>query len=90
MSKKIKTWSDDVKVGIWDDQWTLALYDDKAILHAPYVKWVNNSGSLAEHVVRFDAESGTKTLEQFRKIAAQEIEDEEDYTERIKELVWDY
>jgi hypothetical protein len=89
MSKKIKTWSDDIKVGIYDDQWALTLYDDKAILHMPYVKWVNNSGSLAESVTRFDAESGAKTLAQFHKIAAQEIEDGEDYTERIQELVWD-
>ena len=90
MSKKIKTWSDDIKVGIYDDQWTLALYDDKAILHMPYVKWVNNSGSLSEHVTRYDAESRSQMLAKFRKIAAQEIEDGEDYTERIKELVWDY
>jgi hypothetical protein len=90
MSKKIKTWSDDIKVGIYDDQWTLTLYDDKAILHMPYVKWINNSGSLAQHITRFDVDSGAKTLAQFRKIATQEMEDEEDYTERIKELVWDY
>jgi hypothetical protein len=88
MSKKIKTWSDDIKVGIWDDRWSLALYDDKAILHMPYVKWINNSGSLAEHVTRFDAESGAKMLAKFHKIAAQEKEDEEDYTERIQELIW--
>lgn len=90
MSKKIKVWSDDIKVGIWDDEWTLALYDDKAILHMPYVKWVNNNGSLKEHVIRFDAESGAGMLAKFHKIAAQEIEDGEDYTERISELVWDY
>jgi len=90
MSKKIKTWSNDIKVGIWDNEtWTLTLYNDKAILHMPYVKWIGNSGSLDEHVTRFDTESGGKMLERFKKIASQEIEDGEDYTERIKELVWD-
>lgn len=86
-SKKIKTWSDDIKVGIWDDQWTLTLYTDKAILHMPYVKWVNNSGSLTEHVMRYDANDRDFAI--FQKIATQEIEDGEDYTERIQELVWE-
>lgn len=87
MSKKIKTWSDDVKVGIWDDQWDLTLYDDKAILHMPYVKWVNNSGSLASHTTRFSVDDSM--YGKFAKIAKQEEEDGEDYTDAIQELIWD-
>lgn len=88
MSIKIKTWRDDIKVGIWDDQWSLALYDDKAILHMPYVKWVSNSGTLGTHVTKFPADS--QQHQKFLAIAKEEIEDGEDYTERIQELIWEY
>lgn len=90
MSKNIKTWNNDIKVGIWESEWTLRLYDDKAILHMPYVKWVNNSGSLAERTTRFDATSGPRIFAAIKKIAAREKEDGEDYTEEIKELIWDF
>ncbi|MCK9432341.1 MAG: hypothetical protein M0R00_05225 [Candidatus Omnitrophica bacterium] len=88
MRKIIKVWCDDVKVGIWDDEWELKLYEDAAILHMPYVKWVNNSGTLATHVAKFQADS--KQLQGFLTIAREEIEDGEDYTERIRELIWSY
>lgn len=38
----------DVSVGIWDnEQYVARIYKDKVIVVTPYVKWVNNSGSLA-------------------------------------------
>jgi len=88
MEKKIRTWSDNVKVGIWDDRWNITLYEDKAILHMPYVKWVNNSGSLTTRTTRFDKDS--KICSTLKKIASEEIEDGEDYTEEVRREIWDY
>ena len=39
-------YSGDVKVGIYDTEISLKVYDDKAILTLPYIKWVNNNGNL--------------------------------------------
>jgi hypothetical protein len=88
MSKKIAEWSDDIKVGIYDTEWALRLYDDKAILHMPYVKWIGNTGSLAMRVIRFSPTDSD--FHEFSLIATQEIDDEEDYTEEIKEIIWNY
>lgn len=53
MTKKqpIRVYQDKLKVGIWDRcEWYLRLYDDLAVVRTPYVKWVDNSGSLAFEV----------------------------------------
>jgi hypothetical protein len=88
MSKKIAEWSDDIKVGIYDSEWTLRLYDDKAILHTPHVKWIGNTGSLAMRVIRFGPND--RDFREFSIIAKQEIEDDEDYTDAIKDIIWTY
>lgn len=42
------TLTKEVSVGIWNDEEYIArVYADKIIVESPYVKWVNNSGSLA-------------------------------------------
>jgi len=85
--KIITAWKDDIKVGIWDnEEWTLRLYADRAVLHYPTVKWVNNSGSLKYCSMRIEGKTHARLL----KIADNQIADDEDYTEEVKELVWDY
>jgi len=83
----IAQWSGDIKVGIWDNEtWTLRLYPDRAILKYPTVRWVNNSGSLEHRATRIEG----KVHAQLLKVAEQETQDAEDYTERVRELVWDF
>lgn len=84
--KVIATWSDDIKVGIWDNEtWTLRLYEDRAVLKYPTVKWINNSGSLDYVSSRITGRIHAALL----KVAADQVDDLEDYTERARELVWD-
>ena len=48
MSKLLHEISYDSDVGIWGSQTATArIYDDKIIVCAPYVKWLDNSGTLA-------------------------------------------
>lgn len=82
--KIIATWTDSVKVGIYDSEWTVKLYADRAVLRAPYVKWVGNSGGYAEATHRITGRQLTSLL----AIAKEQVEDDEDYTERVKEIVW--
>ena len=45
--KPIYTIKKDISVGIWNNKEMIArIYSDKIIVESPYVKWVNNSGSL--------------------------------------------
>lgn len=84
--KLIATWSDDIKVGIWDSEWTLRLYSDRAILRRPYVKWTGQSGRYAEATHRIMG----RDLASLLAIAAQEEADGEDYTERVYEIASEY
>lgn len=86
MAKPIAQWTDNIKVGIYDGEWRLNLYNDKAILHKPYVKWVGSTGGYAEKTHRITGAH----LERIKTVRADEIEDECDYTHRIKDLIWDY
>ena len=83
-SKLIREWSDDIKVAIWDNcHTTIRLYADRAIYRAPYERWRNNSGSLdfaSRRIVGAD-------LAALLKIAREEDEDGEDYTDRAFELL---
>lgn len=84
--KLIAKWSDDIKVGIWDnEEWTLRLYEDRALLKYPTVKWSNNSGSLEHQTTRITGRIHAALI----KLAAEQETDAEDYTERARELIWD-
>lgn len=84
--KVIALWSDDIKVGIWDNEtWTLRLYEDRAVLKYPTVKWANNSGSLDHVSTRITGRIHAALL----KLADEQVADAEDYTERVRELIWD-
>jgi hypothetical protein len=46
-TKPIRVYSGEIQVGIWERcNWSVRMYEGKAIVRMPYVKWVNNSGSL--------------------------------------------
>ena len=48
MSKLLHEITRDSDVGIWESQTSTArIYNDKIIIGQPYVKWVDNSGTLA-------------------------------------------
>lgn len=50
MANPINTITKDVKVGIYDNcEYVARVYADKIIVVTPYVKWVGNTGSYAEH-----------------------------------------
>jgi hypothetical protein len=61
------------------------LYSDRAIVRLPYVKWVNNSGSLEYRMERLTGRLLTELL----AIAEQEIADDADYTSRVNAIVWE-
>jgi hypothetical protein len=46
----------DIKCGIYDTEYTLKSHRNGSItVHAPYIKWVNNTGNLAFRNVKFPA-----------------------------------
>lgn len=88
--KLIAKWTDTMQVGIWDNtRWTVRLYEDRAVVHYPTVKWVNNSGSLSEITERWEpTETDKGYFERLIKIAAHQADDDADYTEKVRRLVW--
>ena len=82
--KLIREWSDSIKVGIWDRcETSIRLYADRAIYKAPYVQWRDNTGSLDISTRRIVGSDLAALL----KIAQEEDEDGEDYTEQAFELL---
>ncbi|MDD5358270.1 MAG: hypothetical protein PHX80_03935 [Candidatus Nanoarchaeia archaeon] len=85
-SNLIKEWYDYEQVGIWDNcRWSVRLYDDRAIYKGHTVRWVNNSGSLADVHERWTG----KVLDQLKKIAQEEKEDDADYTDQVYAIIRD-
>jgi hypothetical protein len=84
--KLIARWTDDIKVGIWDNEsWTLRLYEDRALFKFPTVTWRGDSGSLEYASKRIEGRIHKALL----KIALDEAADCEDYTEQVRQLIWD-
>ena len=83
--KLVAEWSGNIHVGIYDSEWTVLLYEDRAIVRMPYVKWSGNTGGLdiARHRLV------GRELQRLLEIARQQVEDSEDYTEQVKEIVWE-
>ena len=82
----IKEWSDCEQVGIWANcRWSVRLYEDRAVYKGHTIRWVNNSGSLADVHERWPG----KIVDTLKRIAREEIEDEDDYTNRVYAIVRD-
>jgi len=82
----VKEWSDYEQVGIWDScKWSVRLYEDRAVYKGHTVRWVNNSGSLADVHERWTG----RVFETLKRIAREEIEDEADYTDQVYAIVHD-
>ena len=80
----VREWTGYKQVGIWDDcRWSVRLYEDRAIYKGHTVRWVNNSGSLAEVHERWTG----KILEALMRISREEIEDKADYTDEVYMLI---
>lgn len=83
--KLLAEWSWDCSVGIWSNETeSVRVYADRAIHKAPCVNWVNNSGSLGETTERYIGQ----LLKQLKAIAQQEIDDDADYEDRVRELLF--
>lgn len=81
----IVEWTRDEKVGIWDNcTATLRLYSDRAIYKGKTVRWVGNSGSLANDHRRINGRIHAQLL----ALAMQESEDDADYSDEAFELVY--
>ncbi len=85
--KLLASWSGDIKVGIYDSEWSVRLYEDRALVVMPIVKWVGNSGGYAEIKSRITGRDLAKLLD----IAKREIEDDAvgDYSEDVREIIRD-
>jgi hypothetical protein len=82
--KLITEWSDTIQVGIYDDcTWSIRLYEDRAVVKMPGVKWVGNSGCYHEYRYRITGSDLTRLLQ-----IAQE--DDADGTEEALSLATDY
>lgn len=82
----VKEWSDYEKVGIWDNcRWSVRLYSDRAIYKGRTVRWVNNSGTLAEVHERWTGPIVAKLAQ----IAEKEKADDADYTDWIYSIIRD-
>jgi len=81
--KLIKKWAGELQVGIWERcDWSVRLYPDRAVARMPFVKWVNNSGSLDESYQRITGPKHAQLL----ALAQAEIEDDADYSPEACEL----
>jgi len=82
----VKEWSGHEQVGIWDNcKWSVRLYEDRAVYKGHTVRWVGNSGSLADVHERWIG----KVVGMLERIAKEEIEDEADYTDKVYAIVHD-
>lgn len=85
-TKLVAEWSGKINVGIYDNcTWMIRLYEDRAIVRMPGVKWEGNSGGY--HLYR-TRETGRK-LRDLLALAAQETADATNYTDRALEIVSD-
>ena len=82
--KLIADWSWDVSPGIYTGTETVRLYEDRALHVEPYVKWVGNSGGYAERNNRITG----RTLAALLQVAAQQVADECDYTDRVRDILY--
>jgi len=73
----IRTWSQDVTVGIYDGEQVVTLYADHAVISLPTVRWVGNTGGYHETKIRLNEQQSAP----YREILAHEAEDDEDYTD---------
>lgn len=86
-TKLVAEWSGSINVGIYDNcTWSIRLYEDRAIVRMPGVKWQGNSGGY--HLYR-TRETGRK-LAELLAIADRESADAEDYTADALEAVSGY
>ena len=90
-SKLIQEWTWSLNVGIYDNcTATVRLYEDRAIVRMPGIKWQGNTG--AYHLYRSLIDSSNRTdaemLAQLLRIAANEAQDDEDYTEEVKKAFY--
>jgi hypothetical protein len=72
--KLVAKWSGELKVGIYERcAWSVRLYEDRAIVRMPYVKWANSSGTLAfwRTVV-----SDSPTVDAFARLTRDEASDD--------------
>ncbi len=81
MKKAIRTWTDQVQVGIFENcNMVVKLFADKATARIPYVKWTGNSGNLDYRTVVLSADDEAK----IRQLA------DNDYTSAIMRIAWEY
>ena len=81
--KLIAKWSDEIQVGIWERcDWSIRLYEDRTIVSMPYVKWVNNSGSLSYRQSRITGAAHARLI----ALAQQQIDDDADYSAEACEI----
>ena len=86
-TKLVAEWSGRINVGIYDNcTWTIRLYEDRAIVRMPGVKWTGNTGGYHMYRTR---ETGRK-LAALLAIAERETADAEDYSYEALEVVSGY
>lgn len=82
----VKEWSGYHQVGIWDNcKWSVRLYEDRAVYKDNTIRWVNNSGSLADVHERWTG----PVVDTLKRIAREEIQDEANYTGKVYTIVRD-
>jgi len=78
-TKLVAEWSGQINVGIYDNcTWTIRLYEDRAIVRMPGVKWTGNTGGY--HLYR-TRETGAR-LQALLCLARHQSADIEDYAEQ--------
>ena len=84
--KLIKEWSGNITVGIYDNStWRVRLYADRAVVTMPTVKWRGNTGGYHEDKYRLTG----RWLADMLAIANAQTEDNEDYTDRVYDLLYE-
>jgi len=89
-TKLVAEWSGKLTVGIYENcAWSIRLYEDRAIVRMPGVRWQGNTGGYHLYRSRLDrsAKGGVVKLNELIALRASELADDEDYTDTALDIV---
>lgn len=81
-AKLLREWTGTITVGIYECcTWTVRLYEDRAVIKMPGVRWTGNTGGY--HLYRSRATD--EQLAELRAVLAEEQADDEEYDDTLLE-----
>jgi hypothetical protein len=80
--KLLREWAGEIDVGIYENcTWSVRLYEDRAVIKMPGVRWTGNTGGY--HLYR--SRASVEQLRELRAVLADEQADGETYDDNLLE-----